>query len=282
MKSQILVTGSNGQLGKTIQDLHLSKIDSYEFFFASRQELDITNKSSVEGFFLNKNITYCINCAAYTAVDKAEEESSEAFKINAEGVKNLADICKISNTVLIHISTDYVFDGKTTIPYKEEDKTNPINVYGKSKLAGEEFIKEVLDRYFIIRTSWLYSKHGRNFVKTISEKISDNANLKVITSEIGTPTNCIDLAQFIFHLIQTKNKNYGVFHFSNLGETTWYDFAVEISKYFTDYNSIKIERINNFKALARRPKFSVLDKTKVNSSKFKIPKWTCSLKIQLK
>lgn len=282
MKPQILVTGANGQLGKTIQELHTTTLGEFEFVFLSKQQLDITNKQAIESFFIDRQIMYCINCAAYTAVDNAEKEPEKAFQINAEGVRHLSEACQANSTILIHISTDYVFDGRSKQPYKEDDVTNPINSYGESKLAGETFIKDTLENYFIIRTSWLYSKYGKNFVKTISNKILENSDLKVITSEIGTPTNCVDLAQFIFYLIQSKNTNYSVFHFSNLGQTTWYDFAVEISKYFPKYNYKKIDQVKSFKTLAKRPKFSVLDKGKVALSGFAIPNWKDSLKIQLK
>lgn len=282
MKPQVLVTGANGQLGQTIQELFKKECSNYEFVFATRKEADITDYDQLNKFFSNHSFQYCINCAAYTNVDKAEEEQELAHKINAEGVKNLATICKEQNTILIHISTDYVFDGEKNEPYTEEDNTNPINEYGKSKLAGEEFVREILQQFFIIRTSWLYSKYGKNFVKTISKKVLEDADLKVVNSEQGTPTNCVDLAKFVFFLINTNSNNFGTFHFSNLGKATWYDFAVEIAKQYSQYNLEKLKPTGFFKTLAKRPKYSVLNKEKVRDLEFDIPKWEESLKLQLK
>lgn len=280
MKLRILVTGANGQLGKALQEVYTTKYKTkYDITFASKEVLDITSAEKVNTFISKYQFDYCINCAAYTAVDKAEEEPELAHLINTEAVKHLAVACKANDILLIHISTDYVFDGLKTVPYKEDDETIPINVYGKSKLAGEHFIQDILDNYFIIRTSWLYSKYNKNFVKTISKKISENANLKVVTSERGTPTNCTDLSAFIFHLIETNNEKYGIYHFSNLGDTTWYDFAREIARYFPDYNLNKLQAVATFKTLAKRPKYSVMNKSKVETSGFRIPHWTDSLKI---
>jgi dTDP-4-dehydrorhamnose reductase len=275
MKTKVLVIGANGQLGKTIKDLS-SQYKSLDFTFADKFDLDITSTKDIRNYLKN-NFNYCINCAAYTNVEKAEQELELATKINADAVKKLAQECNVNNTTLIHISTDYVFDGNKTTPYKEEDKTNPINHYGKSKLLGEKYIKEELENYFIIRTSWLYSKYGINFFKKTVNKLKKNKELTIITSQKGTPTSCIDLGVFILYLISNEIKSFGVYHFSALGETTWYDFAVEITKQL-NYNTDKIKPIENFKSKAQRPLYSVLDNSKSKIIFNKTPFWKDSVK----
>jgi len=261
MKTKILVTGSEGQLGQTIKELY-SKDSGFIIKFVSKADLDITNKESIEAIFNKYSFDYCINCAAYTNVEQAEEQIDLAFSINAEGVKYLAEACKAHKVTLIHISTDYVFNGKKQIPYTEEDKTNPINAYGKTKLAGEKYIQEIQPNYFIIRTSWLYSIYGHNFLKSIINKIQNNDTLRIITSQKGTPTSCTDLSEFIFKLIKTRNSNFGTYHFSAKGETTWYGFALQICSHFKDYNCKNILPIEIFKSKATRPNYSVLDNNK--------------------
>lgn len=275
MRTKVLVTGANGQLGKTIRDLsmHYKNLD---FTFVEKKDLDITIATDITKYLTN-NYNFCINCAAYTNVEKAEQEPELAIKINAQAVNKLAQECKIYNTTLIHISTDYVFDGNQIKPYKEEDKTNPINLYGKSKLLGENYIKEELENHFIIRTSWLYSKYESNFLKTISKKLKENQDLSIITSQKGTPTSCLDLSTFILYLINKKIKDYGVYHFSAQGETTWYDFALVIAKQL-NYSSNMIKPIESFKSNAKRPLYSVLDNTKSKTIFNKIPLWKNSVK----
>ncbi|MCB0382501.1 MAG: dTDP-4-dehydrorhamnose reductase [Psychroserpens sp.] len=264
MKTKVLVTGSQGQLGKTLHHLYHNTTEDLEFVFVSKSDLDITNKDQMTSFFSTHQFDYCVNCAAYTNVEQSETQPELAFNVNAEAVKNLAEICKDKNIILIHISTDYVFDGNANQPYTEEDLTNPINEYGKSKLQGELEIKNILNDFFIIRTSWLYSRFGHNFVKTIIKKIKENSDLKITTSQTGTPTSCDELSQFIFFLINSKSTSFGVYHFSSLGETTWYDFALEISKQFKHYNTLEISPITTFKTKAERPKYSVLSNLKSN------------------
>lgn len=266
MKTNVLVTGSNGQLAQTIKALYRENNDAIQFTFVSKEELDITNFNEVTSFFSESNFDYCINCAAYTNVEQAEESVELAFKINAEAVKNLAIVCKKHKTILIHISTDYVFDGKKETPYTEIDLTNPINQYGKSKLKGEQYIFNVLKEYFIIRTSWLYSSNGKSFVKTIVNKIKENAALKITIAETGTPTSCIDLSSFLLTLVKSKSKNYGIYHFSNEGVATWYDLALEIAKNFNSYVIKNITPVEGFKTKARRPKYSVMSKSKMMSN----------------
>ena len=264
MKTKILVTGAQGQLAKTIQDLYQKNSEGLEFVFVSKSDLDITNKTQVSTFFNAGKFDYCINCAAYTNVEHSEDEPGLAYKVNAEAVQTLAEACKGNNVILIHISTDYVFDGKSNKPYTEEDPTNPINEYGKSKLKGELAVQNTLDDFFIIRTSWLYSRYGHNFVKTIIKKIQENSDLKITTSQTGTPTSCDELSQFIYFLITSKSKDFGVYHFSSQGETTWYEFALEISKQFETYNKNKITPTDSFKTKATRPEYSVLSNHKSN------------------
>ena len=264
MKKKILVTGAKGQLARTIKDLYSNNTYNLEFVFASKTDLDITNRDQVSTFFTKQQFDYCINCAAYTNVEQSEVQPHLAYKVNTKAVKILAEECKNYSVILIHISTDYVFDGKANQPYKEEDQTNPINEYGKSKLAGELEVKTVLDDFFIIRTSWLYSRYGHNFVKTIIKKIQENGELKIITSQVGTPTSCDELSQFIIFLIRTSSKSYGIYHFSSHGQTTWYDFALEIAKQFESYDTDKISPIETFETKAERPNYSVLSNHKSN------------------
>ncbi|TYP76879.1 dTDP-4-dehydrorhamnose reductase [Aquimarina intermedia] len=259
---KILVTGANGQLGQCIYDIR-SKFETYELIFASSKELDITNDESLNSFFSNKRFEYIVNCAAYTNVDQAETEPDKAFLINAEGVKKLAMLCKAQNSKLIHISTDYVFDGTKGHPYTETDVPNPINVYGKSKLIGEQYIQEALTDFFIVRTSWLYSQHGKNFYKTILDKSKTVKELTITTAETGTPTNANDLADFILYLIVKDVMEYGVYHFSNLGEATWFDFAKEILKKNNQLGLITLKSTDNYPTFAKRPAYSVLSKKKI-------------------
>lgn len=275
----VLVTGANGQLGKTIKDVFSEDKESIHVVYVSRRELDISNKSEIKHFFNENSFNYCINCAAYTNVEQAEISPEDAIKVNTEAVKNIAEICKKNKVTLIHISTDYVFDGKKCEPYNEEDKTNPINQYGKSKLLGEHYIQDILKEYFIIRTSWLYSKHGKNFVKTIVSKIQENTTLEITTSQKGTPTSCIDLAKFIYHIIKTKEVKYGIYHFSAFGDATWYDFAIQISKPFKTSN---ITSVNTFSSKAKRPNYSVLNNSKANKIYSKINNWQDSVDVVVK
>ncbi|MBQ4820072.1 dTDP-4-dehydrorhamnose reductase [Aquimarina sp. MMG016] len=274
---KILITGSNGQLGQCIKRIE-SEYASLSFFFTDSKELDITEKDSLEHHFRKESFDYVINCAAYTNVEQSEKEPEKASLVNANGVKNLTQVCKENNTILIHISTDYVFDGKKSSPYVEEDLPNPINKYGESKLLGEKYIQEILEKYFIIRTSWLYSQYGKNFYKTILERSNTQTNFTITTSETGTPTNANDLARFLLQIVETKSENYGIYHFSNLGNVTWYDFAKEILKISGKLEGIKLEKTDNYPTFAKRPKHSVLSKEKVEKNfDLKILNWKESL-----
>ena len=261
----VLVTGASGQLGKCIQKL-AAKENAIDWLFMDSSEIDITSICDLSMCFGSKQIDYCINCAAYTNVEKAESDKERAFEINAEAVKNLAEICRKHKTVLIHISTDYVFDGTSTNHYKEDDKTNPINVYGASKLKGEQYIQSTIGYHFIFRTSWLYSEFGHNFYNTILKKAAEKATLNITTAQKGTPTNANHLAELLVQIIEDENKNYGLYHYSNAGETTWHGFAKEILKLSNKYDEVILNEDNSYKTIAERPEYSVLDKTKLKAN----------------
>lgn len=256
---RILVTGASGQLGLSLQDL-ASEYPTFQFVFTNSKDLDITNENSVLQIFITGNFDYCINCAAYTKVEEAEKRPEIAFKVNAEGVKNLALACKLNNVTLIHISTDYVFDGEKESAYTVDDHPNPINVYGKSKWEGEKYIQEILDEYFIVRTSWLYHKiHGHNFYKTILEKAKKGEELRITDDQIGCPTDAINLAKYLIHFIANNNQPYGIYHFTDGEAMTWYYFAENILEENGLKSTTTIVKDNNYRSFAKRPRHSVLD-----------------------
>lgn len=259
---KILVTGANGQLGRCIQDA-AAQWPTSEFYFETRESLDVANEEGLERYFMEHDIDHCINAAAYTNVEKAESDKENAFSINADGARNLALMCKKHNAVLWHISTDYVYDGTKNTPYLETDAVNPINVYGASKLKGEEYIQEVMDRYFIIRTSWLYSQYGHNFYKSMLRLAQDRDSLTITTEQIGTPTNANDLARAVLEMIDANCEAYGIYHFSNGGEATWYDFAREIIKVHGLDDRVKVDKTDYYPTFAKRPAYSVMDLSKV-------------------
>tara|TARA_B110000037_G_scaffold92765_1_gene109285 strand:+ start:797 stop:1651 length:855 start_codon:yes stop_codon:yes gene_type:complete len=275
----VLVTGSNGQLASCIKD-RAKQHKGLHFIYTDYQELDICNLNDVEEFFkANQKIDYCINCAAYTAVDKAETDVEKAFEINAKGAKNLALVCNEQGAVLIHVSTDFVFDGDKTEPYTETDIPKPISVYGASKLQGEVEIHKTLKKHFIIRTSWLYSEHGTNFMKTMLNLAKTRNEISVVSDQIGTPTYAGDLANVILKIITSNSRSFGLYHYSNEGVASWYDFASVIFKsHKLSINLIPILS-NQYPAAAKRPKNSVLDSEKVKEV-FNIQpsKWKISLK----
>jgi len=275
----VLITGSNGQLASCIKD-RAKQYKGLNFIYTDYQELDIRNLNHVEGFFkANQKIDYCINCAAYTAVDKAESDVEKAFEINAQGPKNLATICNEQNTILIHISTDFVFDGEKTEPYTETDIPKPISVYGASKLKGEVEIQKTLKKHFIIRTSWLYSEHGINFMKTMLNLAKTRDEISVVSDQIGTPTYAGDLANVILKIITSNSRSFGLYHYSNEGVASWYDFASVIFKsHKLSINLIPILS-NQYPAAAKRPKNSVLDSGKAEEVfNMTPPQWEISLK----
>lgn len=261
----ILVTGASGQLGQSLQFI-ASQYSEMQFIFASSQNLDITDQGRVFSFFENNKIDFCINTAAYTAVDKAELDKEKAYLVNVVGPKNLAIACKKSNVTLIHISTDFVFDGFTERPYLESDATNPIGVYGKTKLDGEKEVISNCDKYFILRTSWVYSQFGNNFLKTMLRLAQDRTELNVVSDQTGTPTNAVDLAEVIIAIIKSENKGYGIYNFSNEGICSWFDFAKEIFKIKNINIQVNPISTEAYPTTAKRPKYSVLDKSKIKST----------------
>ena len=260
--NQVLVTGANGQLGKSIKRIS-PNFKGLKFVFTDVADLDITNSEEVNTFFESNALDYCINCAAYTEVDKAEEEAEKVYSINATAVKNLAEACQKTGAVLIHISTDFVFDGTKRTPYTEEDMPNPLSVYGKSKLKGEEHVQESCDRHFIVRTSWLYSEYGNNFVKKMLRLAETRKQISVVNDQIGSPTYAGDLAEFILKVISSESTAYGLYHYSNLGAISWYDFAVEIFRQHQKNVHVVPIPTRAYPTLANRPAFSVMDLSRV-------------------
>ncbi|MFV0480747.1 MAG: dTDP-4-dehydrorhamnose reductase [Campylobacteraceae bacterium] len=279
----ILVTGSNGQLGSEIKELSAGY--KYNFFFTCKDELDITNFLHVKSFIQKNSINAIINCAAYTAVDKAESDDVNADNINHQALKKIAKICKELNIKLIHISTDYVFDGKNYKPYIETDKTNPTSVYGKTKLLGEIAINdENLKNSIIMRTSWVYSKYGTNFVKTMLNLGKEKEELSVVFDQIGSPTFAKDLAFTILEILpKIKNEKTQIYHYSNEGVLSWYDFAKEIMKMAKLNCKISPTLSVNFPRPAARPHFSVLDKSKIKKDfDLTVPYWKDGLDMCLR
>lgn len=259
MKTKVLVTGAGGQLGKTIEELYKNNNQGLDFYFVTKESLNISDKDFLKDFFEANKFHYCINCAAYTNVEQAEKTPEIAYEVNAESVKYLSEACKRNSTILIHISTDYVFDGEKREPYSVNDVTNPINEYGKSKLLGEKHIQDILSNYFIVRTSWLYSKkYGRNFYKTIVSKSETETELSITTDQLGCPTDTVNLSKFIIGLIIEKNLSFGVYHFSDKKVLTWFGFAEQILLENNASHKINLVKANNYRTFAKRPKYSVL------------------------
>ena len=269
----VLVTGANGQLGQAFRFLE-QEYPEIQFHFYGSDQLNITDNDSVAEAFKNLIPSFCINAAAYTAVDKAETDIENARAINVTGPKFLAEACNQYKTTLIHVSTDFVFDGDKNTPYTEEDATNPQGVYGLTKREGELEIEAKATAYFIIRTSWLYSEFGNNFMKTMLRLAKERASLNVVSDQTGTPTQAIDLAEMIVKIILSNSKNYGIYHFSNEGSASWFDFAKKIFE--TNNVSITLGAIttSEYPTPAKRPKYSVLDKTKIKTEfKTTIKSW---------
>ncbi len=258
---KILVTGANGQLGSCIKDA-ATNFPDLDFVFVSKEELAIEKTNLLTDFFKKNTFDYCINTAAYTNVEQAESDKERAFAINGEAVKNIAESCKENDIVLIHISTDYVFDGKKKAPYLETDSTNPLNVYGASKLKGEHYIQEICSKYYIFRTSWLYSQYGHNFLKTILKYSQEDKPLTITTEQTGTPTNANDLANAMLEVIAKNSTDYGIYHYSNSGETTWFGFAEEILRQREKLKDANLAKTNHYRTFAARPEYSVLSNKK--------------------
>lgn len=278
---KILVTGAAGQLGRCIQDL-ASQFPEDTFDFLSKADLNIEDKDKLFSIFENNHYAYCINAAGYTNVEKAEQEADCAFSLNALAVENLSNLCKKHNVVLIHPSTDYVFDGNTNQPYVETTSTNPLSVYGKSKLRGEEYIQESGCNYFIIRTSWLYSKYNNNFLNTVMRCVKEAKDMTITTEQTGSPTNAKDFAEGIISIIKSESKHFGLYHFCNKGQATWYDFAEKILEYSNQIGAIKLAKTDHYRTFAARPKYSVLNTSLFEDTfKFEIKDWEQSLQLEL-
>ncbi len=275
----ILITGANGQLGSEMH--RLGMLSSNNYLFTDVEELDITNKDAVMQYVTDNNVQVIVNCAAYTNVDKAENDEAVALLINSTAVRNLAESAKSVDATLFHVSTDYVFGHEGNIPRTEDMPINPLGVYGRTKLQGEEAIKEVGCKAIIIRTAWLYSEFGNNFVKTMLRLTSEKESLNVVFDQVGTPTYAGDLALTIFSIIEgdVYNGNEGIYHFSDEGVCSWYDFAVEIAR-IAGHRNCKINPCHSseFPSPVTRPPYSVLDKTKIKQTfGVDIPHWRESL-----
>ncbi|TGE25759.1 dTDP-4-dehydrorhamnose reductase [Hymenobacter aquaticus] len=275
----VLVFGASGQLGQCLA--HVAgerKMD--ELVFLPEAEANILNPAGLRQLFARYQPTYAINCAAYTAVDKAEDEVDLARQVNRDGVANLSTLCAEYDTTLIHVSTDFVFAGTGNQPLLETDETAPISVYGLTKLEGEQVIPAHTSRYFILRTSWLYSEYANNFVKTMLRFGRERDELRVIWDQIGTPTYAIDLAGCILTIIGTQSQQYGTYHYSNEGVTSWYDFAVDIFELSNTTVKTTPIRTAEYPTKATRPAYSVMDKTKAKTQLgVAIPHWRESLKV---
>lgn len=276
----ILVTGSNGQLGSEIREIS-DRYENYNFVFTDVEELDLTISEDIVSFFTDNKIDVCVNCAAYTAVDKAEDEIELAMLVNSTAVENLSKVCKNNGTLLFHISTDYVFNGKHFMPYVETDTVSPDSQYGLSKLKGEEAVMLNCDKAIIVRTSWLYSSHGNNFVKTLIKLGNERDQLSVVSDQVGTPTYAADLAEAIMVMIasfdETKPKE--IYHFSNEGAISWYDFGKAIMKLSNIECAINPIDSKDYPSKANRPFYSVLSKSKIKKHYgVNVPYWEDSLR----
>jgi len=273
--SKVLVTGANGQLGSQLKEICGTDPN---YLFTDINELNILDRNQVSRLFNSQKIDFVINCAVYTAVDKAESEPELAEAVNATAVKNLVDGCKINDSKIIHISTDFVFNGMKSSPYTETDIENPLSIYGKSKLNGEMHLRNSYDKYIILRSSWLYSKFGNNFVKTIIRLAKEKEEIGVVFDQIGTPTYAGDLAIFIKYLVDSNFSQFGVYNYSNEGTASWYDFARSILEYSNLNLKIRPIETNEYLTPARRPSYSVLNKSKTKATfGVEIAYWRTSL-----
>lgn len=261
-KQVIAVSGKNGQLGWELQRLS-SNYPNHQFIFCDRSELDITNHDQVAAFFKEHQLNIFINTAAYTAVDKAETDQENAYKANAEAVGNIAMLCKEYDTAFITFSTDYVFNGDGTAPYKENEPTEPINYYGYSKEAGEKLALTNWEKTIIVRTSWVYCSHGHNFVKTMLRLMNERTDLNVVNDQVGSPTYAKDLAEVVMKMIEQGANKYGIYHYSNEGVISWFDFAAEIARVSNSECNVHPIPTEQFPTPAKRPKYSVLGKDRI-------------------
>ena len=279
----VLVTGADGQLGSEIKNLVEVMNLPFNFHFTDAGLLDVTSLNQLEDYIVSNNILYIINCAAYTAVDRAETEIDKAYEVNVTGTGNIATIAKKNKIKVIHISTDFVFDGKSDKPYTENMEVNPLSVYGETKLKGEYALKAMELDWIIIRTSWLYSEFGNNFVKSMIRLLNDKDNLSVVIDEIGSPTYAADLAEMIIYILQFSEENEwktGLYHFCNKGEVSRFGFAKEIKRIINDKKCEVIPiTAKEYGSLVKRPAYSALDTSKIsNAFGVEIPRWEDSLK----
>jgi dTDP-4-dehydrorhamnose reductase len=278
-KKTILVTGANGQLGNEMRVIS-SFYSTYNFLFVTKGDLSIDDLEAVKKFFVHHSINYCVNCAAYTAVDKAETEPEKALLINATAVGNLAEVCKQYNTQFIHISTDYVFDGTSITPYKEAHPVAPINMYGTTKLKGEELAQQNNSDAIIIRTSWVYSSFGNNFVKTMLRLMKEKEQLNVVSDQVGCPTYAADLAAAIMQIVVSgkASETPGIYNYSNSGIINWWQFAVAIKELSGSKCTVNPIPSSNYPTPAKRPAYSVMETEKIQQTfSCSIPFWKDSL-----
>lgn len=279
----ILVTGAGGQLGSELRKIGFSPLD--EVFFTDVAELDITDRKAVENYVSRNEIDTIVNCAAYTAVEKAEEEPEKAELVNVKAVENLAAVAEKEGCLLVHVSTDYVFDGTASEPYTEKSPVNPQTVYGRTKLAGERAVRKSGCLAIIVRTAWLYSEFGSNFVKTMLRLAEEKGELNVVCDQVGTPTYAADLAAAIVHMLADESvaDKTGIYHFSNEGICSWCDFAREIVRLSGDKCTVNGITTAEYPAKARRPAYSVLDKTKIRQTfGVAVPEWREALERMMK
>lgn len=275
---KILVVGGNGQLGNCFNKISEQYSLEYDFRFTDYDTLDITNEDQIEEYFTDYQPDFCINASAYTAVDLAEQEEEKAFAVNATGVGYLAEACANANIDFIHISTDYVFDGDTQIPYTEEDFTKPLGIYGASKRLGEELALEKNKKTIIIRTSWLYSEFNKNFVKTMLSLFETKEELNIVADQYGQPTNANDLAETVMQILDTTEKEYGVFHYSNYPETTWFNFAQKIAEFSGSKIKLKPISTEEYPTPAKRPARSTMCLDKIEKTySIELKHWENSL-----
>jgi len=275
----IVVFGASGQLGHCLRKVAAEKGISH-IYFPSESEANILDTDAINSIFEKYQAVFAINCAAYTAVDKAEDEVELARKINKKGAENLAIACKKYGATLVHISTDFIFKGDIAHPRVEDDPAEPISIYGLTKLEGEQDVTNILDKYYILRTSWLYSEFGNNFVKTMLKLGAERDLLKIIADQVGSPTYGIDLATCVLDIITSGKTAYGVYHYSNEGVTSWYDFAMGIFDLSGTEVKVLPIRTSEYPTKATRPAYSVMDKTKIKHTfGFEIPYWRHSLAI---
>ncbi len=278
VQKNVLITGSNGQLGNELRKRQEISNNVFYYIYTDAGDLDITDLQQVTDFVKHHSIQYIINCAAYTNVEKAETDVEAAYLVNYTGAENLAKAAAENNCRLIHISTDFVFDGKSIIPYTENVAANPLSVYGKSKLKGEEAIREFCPDAVIIRTSWLYSEFGNNFVKTMIRLMNEREELNIVSDQRGTPTYAADLAEMILHIMEfaeTEEWKPGMYHFSNMGETSWFEFAEKIKELGNIQNcQLNPIKTDEYPTAAERPPYSVMNLSKIQSAfHVEIPKW---------